>query len=161
MNFSEALEKVKQGKGMRLPHWKSDVIIKAQFPDENSEMMAPYLYVESRYGKVPWKETFIELFSKEWEIVDDLKSNVYYRLRKAGGKVFNSDSTSSDRKWSDASSLFDFFSNMHGCDFIDYCHSWVIDEFSNLPEGALRIKTMPIYEFIMEQYNKNEENKNE
>ena len=27
-------------------------------------------YVESRFGRVPWKETFIELFSEEWEIVD-------------------------------------------------------------------------------------------
>jgi hypothetical protein len=33
-------------------------------------MTAPYLYVESRFGRVPWKETFIELFSEEWEIVD-------------------------------------------------------------------------------------------
>lgn len=32
-------------------------------------MTAPYLYVESRYGKVPWKETMIELFSEDWEVV--------------------------------------------------------------------------------------------
>lgn len=70
MNFGKAFEQVKQGKGMRLPQWKEDVVIRAQFPDEHSKMTAPYLYVESRYGRVPWKETMIELFSEEWEIVE-------------------------------------------------------------------------------------------
>lgn len=70
MNFGQAFEEVKKGKGMRLPHWSSDVIIRAQYPDEHSKMTAPYLYVESRFGKVPWKETFIELFSENWEVVD-------------------------------------------------------------------------------------------
>jgi hypothetical protein len=55
---------------MRLPHWSTDVKIKIQIPDENSKMTAPYLYVESRFGRVPWKETMIELFSDKWELVD-------------------------------------------------------------------------------------------
>ena len=70
MNFGEALEWVKKGNGMRLPKWSQDVVIRAQYPDENSKMTAPYLYVESRFGKVPWKETMIELFSEEWEVVE-------------------------------------------------------------------------------------------
>jgi len=70
MNFGEALEQVKTGKAMRLPQWKEDVKIRAQFPDENSKMTAPYLYVESRFGMVPWKETMIELFSNDWEVVE-------------------------------------------------------------------------------------------
>lgn len=69
MNFGEAFEAVKNGAGMRLPQWSPEVIIKAQYPDENSKMTAPYLYVESRFGKVPWKETMIELFSEEWVVV--------------------------------------------------------------------------------------------
>lgn len=69
MTFGEALESVKKGNGMRLPKWSLDVIILAQYPDENSKMTAPYLYVQSRFGKVPWKETMIELFSEEWEVV--------------------------------------------------------------------------------------------
>jgi len=72
MNFGEAFEKVKTNNGtkygMKLPSWQPDVIIKAQYPDEHSKMTAPYLYVESRFGKVPWKETNIELFSDKWEI---------------------------------------------------------------------------------------------
>ena len=70
MNFGEAFEQVKQDKGMRLPSWGFDVVIRAQYPDKSSMMTAPYLYVTSRFGKVPWKETMIELFSEDWEVVD-------------------------------------------------------------------------------------------
>lgn len=58
-----------KNKGMRLPSWQPDVIIRVQVPDDHSKMTAPYLYVESRFGKVPWKETMIELFSDKWELV--------------------------------------------------------------------------------------------
>lgn len=68
--FGLALEAAKIGKGFRLPSWQPDVVIRAQFPDDHSKMTAPYLYVESRFGRVPWKETTIELFSDKWEIVD-------------------------------------------------------------------------------------------
>lgn len=69
MNFGEAFEQVKKGAGMRLSHWSGDVIIRVQYPNEDSKMTAPYLYVESRYGMVPWKETMIELFSEDWKVV--------------------------------------------------------------------------------------------
>lgn len=71
MTFSKAFEEVKNGKAIRLPQWNKDVSIKAQYPDEYSKMTAPYLYVESRFGRVPWKETNIELFSNDWEVVND------------------------------------------------------------------------------------------
>ena len=70
MNFGAALKATKEGGAMRLPHWSEDVSIKAKYPGENSEMTAPYLYVESRYGRVPWKETMIELFSEDWEVIE-------------------------------------------------------------------------------------------
>jgi len=70
MTFSEAFESIKLGGSMRLPHWSEDVKIRVQWPDEFSKMTAPYLYVESRHGKVPWKETMIELFSDKWEIIE-------------------------------------------------------------------------------------------
>ena len=74
LDFGTAFRMVKKyGKGMRLPHWKEDVVIRAQLPDEHSKMTAPYLYVESRFGRVPWKETMIELFSEDWEIVDQTR----------------------------------------------------------------------------------------
>ena len=70
MTFSKAFEKVKAGKGMRLPKWSQEVVIRAQYPDEHSKMTAPYLYVESRFGRVPWISTNSELFSDEWEVVE-------------------------------------------------------------------------------------------
>jgi hypothetical protein len=70
LTFGLALEAAKKGMGFRLPSWQPDVVIRAQFPEEHSKMTAPYLYVESRFGKVPWKETMIELFSDKWEIIE-------------------------------------------------------------------------------------------
>lgn len=70
LNFGQAFESAKQGKGMRLPQWSEDVVIRAQYPDEHSKMTAPYLYVESRFGKVPWKETNIDLFAENWEVIE-------------------------------------------------------------------------------------------
>lgn len=55
---------------MHIPLWKDDVVVRAQYTDEHSKMTTPYLYVESRRGKVPWKETIIELFSEDWIVVD-------------------------------------------------------------------------------------------
>ena len=69
MTFGQAFEEVKKGKGMRLPQWGADVSIRAQYPDEFSKMTAPYLYAESRFGRVPWRETEIELFAENWEVV--------------------------------------------------------------------------------------------
>jgi len=69
LNFGQAFSALKEANCcMRLPKWSTDVVIKMQIPDENSKMSAPYLYVESRYGRVPWMPTVIELFSEDWEI---------------------------------------------------------------------------------------------
>jgi len=72
MEFGYALEEIKNStsKGMRLPQWGTDVVILVQRPDENSKMTAPYLYVKSRFGNVPWKGTMIEMFANNWEVVD-------------------------------------------------------------------------------------------
>ena len=73
LRFGIALDKLQTGDhavlGMRLPKWSEDVVIRIQDATDESEMTAPYLYVESRFGKVPWKETMIELFSKDWVVV--------------------------------------------------------------------------------------------
>lgn len=70
MNFSKAFEEIKKGKGMRLPSWSKDVIIRVKYPNSFSDMTAPYLYVKSCFGTVPWKETMIELFAEDWEVID-------------------------------------------------------------------------------------------
>ena len=71
MNFGQAFEAVKAGKGMRLPQWSKDVVVRVQKPDKHSKMTAPYLYAESRLGRVPWKETNIELFRDDWQVVGE------------------------------------------------------------------------------------------
>lgn len=75
MTFGKAFDLINDKKrkiklGMRLPSWSEDVVIRVQYPDEHSKMTAPYLYVQSRFGCVPWKETMIELFSNEWQVVE-------------------------------------------------------------------------------------------
>ena len=48
MNFGEALTGLKTGKAMARRGWNGKgIFIKAQFPDENSKMTAPYIYIDS------------------------------------------------------------------------------------------------------------------
>jgi hypothetical protein len=67
--FGTAIEFMKDGEAVRLPKWATDVHIRIQNPDENSKMTAPYFYVTSRYGMVPWIPTMIEMLSNEWQMV--------------------------------------------------------------------------------------------
>lgn len=73
LSFSQASDyiRTREFEYMRLPHWSRDVKVKIMFPQEGSEMTSPYFYVESRHGRVPWKETMIELFSFLWEVHRD------------------------------------------------------------------------------------------
>jgi len=71
-SFSDAFETLRKDEYnelfMRLPNWNPRTRIRIQYPDENSKMTAPYLYVDSAKGKVPWKENMIELFDNNWEV---------------------------------------------------------------------------------------------
>lgn len=69
LSFGDALDAMRRGKSVRLPKWSPEVKIQIQFPDEHSKMTAPYMYVESRFGRVPWNPTQIEILSTDWEIV--------------------------------------------------------------------------------------------
>lgn len=66
MDIGHAIAGLREGRAIRLPFWGADVKIKIQLPDENSKMTAPYLYVESRFGVVPWVITQIEILSNDW-----------------------------------------------------------------------------------------------
>ncbi len=68
LNFGEAIEVMRNGGSVSLPKWSGDVFISIQSPDENSKMTAPYFYVTSRFGMVPWIPTMIEMLSVEWSI---------------------------------------------------------------------------------------------
>ena len=77
MSFGEALDVMRSGAAVRLPHWKPDVRIELQKPDAGSKMTHAYLYAQSRFGCVPWVPTQVELLSCEWEVADA-------RLREKG-----------------------------------------------------------------------------
>ena len=69
MNFSQAFKEVLSGQGMRLQQWESTLVVRAQYPKENSEMTEPYLSIESSSGKIPWQPNMDDLFEENWEIV--------------------------------------------------------------------------------------------
>ena len=69
-SFGAAIEFMRDGEAVRLPHWATDVSIRIQNPDSNSKMTHPYFYVTSIRGLVPWIPTMVELLSTEWEIVE-------------------------------------------------------------------------------------------
>lgn len=71
MSFGEALDVMRSGAAVRLPHWKPDVRIELQKPDAGSKMTHAYLYARSRFGFVPWIPTQVELLSCEWEVAHD------------------------------------------------------------------------------------------
>ena len=68
MSFGEALDVMRDGAAVRLPHWSPEVCIRMQVPDEGSRMTHAYLYAQSRFGCVPWIPTQVELLSCEWEV---------------------------------------------------------------------------------------------
>lgn len=67
--FGCVLAALKEGRAARLPHWQPDVRIMLQVPDEHSKMTHTYMYVQSRFGCVPWNPTQVELLSEEWEVI--------------------------------------------------------------------------------------------
>ncbi len=68
LSFSEAFNLVRFGEGIRLPHWSPEAHIMVKVPFNGTDMTHPYLYVQSRFGTVPWKITNPELFSYDWEL---------------------------------------------------------------------------------------------
>ena len=94
MKFGIALTMLQDGlcEGIRLPKWDDSVVIKMQTPDANSKMTHPYLYVESRYGCVPWKETMVELFAENWELVNPVyttNAEVEESLKELSSKIIS------------------------------------------------------------------------
>lgn len=69
-SFSAVLAALKMGKGARLPHWISDAVVRAQFPEEGQKITHPYLCITYGFSLLPWKANEIELFAENWEIVD-------------------------------------------------------------------------------------------
>lgn len=74
MKFGEALEQVRKGKGMRLPHWQEGLFVIAIFPEEGYKIMRPALYIIGLPDNHFWSGEVYELLDENWEVVDWRKS---------------------------------------------------------------------------------------
>lgn len=72
LTFSIALQRVKRGKAIQRSGWNGKgLLVKAQFPDENSKMNLPYLYIEYPDGKkCPWVASQTDIMSEDWSVVE-------------------------------------------------------------------------------------------
>lgn len=70
MNFGKALEELKEGKKVTREAWGTVVSIEAQFPDENSKMTKPYIYMNKGKDKFPCDLSCESIFAEDWVIVE-------------------------------------------------------------------------------------------
>ena len=73
VNFGIVIEQLKKGNTAKLPYWSDDVFIELQIPDEHSKMTHPYIYVTSRFDRVPWVATQVEILSEKWIVTEKNK----------------------------------------------------------------------------------------
>lgn len=82
MNFSQALEELKKGAKLTRTQFRDTCYIMAQYPDENSKMTKPYLYmvkkakaniknmeVEVPEERFPVDLSCESLFAEDWYII--------------------------------------------------------------------------------------------
>lgn len=73
-SFSRALEAVKLGYAIQREGWNgSGLVVKAQFPDKNSKMTLPYLYIEypisakkTPGARCPWLASQTDIMATDW-----------------------------------------------------------------------------------------------
>lgn len=72
VTFSSALVWLKDGNKAAREGWNGKgQFVQAQFPDENSKMQMPYLYLHNAQGQlVPWLPSQGDLFGEDWIILD-------------------------------------------------------------------------------------------
>lgn len=77
MNFSQAFKEAENGNGIQREDWNGKgLIVRAQFPDENSKMGVPYLYIDAHAlgGKnAPWVPSQTDMFAKDWRVVEEVE----------------------------------------------------------------------------------------
>lgn len=82
-DFSMALAFLKTGKTLSRVQFRDTCIVKAQFPDENSKMTKPYLYMEKKVDqkqvdmvigfhteRFPFDPSCESIFANDWYLVD-------------------------------------------------------------------------------------------
>ncbi len=70
MDFSRALDQIKQGRKVQRQGWNGKgMYIEIQNPDENSKMTLPYIYMKTVDNKiVPWLASQTDILANDWEI---------------------------------------------------------------------------------------------
>jgi len=73
-DFSQALLALKAGARLARSGWNAkNQWVAAQFPDENSKMQCPYLYLKNAQDKlVPWVPSIGDIFATDWVEVSAL-----------------------------------------------------------------------------------------
>jgi hypothetical protein len=80
MSFGQALEALRLGKKVARKGWNGKgIFIKLQYPEENSKMSSPYIYIDTTglettnedavTSLVPWLASQTDMLSDDWEIV--------------------------------------------------------------------------------------------
>ena len=71
MTFSDALRDVKNGAAIQREGWNGKGLkVLAQFPDANSKMSLPYLYIEYPDGqRCPWLASQTDIMAEDWRTV--------------------------------------------------------------------------------------------
>ena len=71
MDFSQALTQLKAGAKLARSGWnRSGMYIQAQYPDANSNMTQPYIFiVPCEDEKIPWVTSQADVFANDWRIV--------------------------------------------------------------------------------------------
>jgi hypothetical protein len=74
MTFSAALEELKAGKTVTRAGWaKSElnIRVRAQYPDEHSANIRPYLYMIKGEDRFPLDLSCESIFSDDWVLVEE------------------------------------------------------------------------------------------
>lgn len=92
MDFSKALEAVKNGQRIQREGWNGkDLTIQLQVPDTNSKMNLPYLYIEYPDGKrCPWLASQTDILAEDWKVIPSFKlqgSQKLYAYKNSHGKT--------------------------------------------------------------------------
>ena len=71
MNFSQALDFIKQGAKLSRAGWNgASQYLELQTPDENSKMTQPYIYIRTvQDDLVPWLASQGDLMAEDWVVV--------------------------------------------------------------------------------------------
>lgn len=77
MGFDQAIKALKRGDGVRRGGWNgTGLTVFGQFPDADSKMSLPYLYIEypddaktTPGARCPWVPSATDLMAEDWEVV--------------------------------------------------------------------------------------------